>query len=220
MSYQVKEVEFEKNIMEKDKNLSSSKNETGPVSLKNNVIVQELEKELLLYDLTSDKAFCLNETASIIWNLCDGQNTIEDIRRETSLQLKTQITEEMIWLALDKFRSEQLLSNYREIKVDFKGLSRRQAIKKAGLATIAALPLISTIIFPVAAEAQSQAVCSSSTSCFCQDASCLTLGGETVLDTPCISQNCTNTGVPFCQCVGPFICSNTPGFRLGRCGLV
>lgn len=206
--------------MKKDTRLPSPENETRPISLKDNIVIQELEKELLLYDLERNKAFCLNKTALIIWNLCDGQNTIEDIRRKTSLHLKTRITEEMIWLALDKLKSEQLLSNHQEIKINFNNLSRRQVIKKAGLATMAALPLISTIVSPVAAAAQSQFVCSSSTACFCQDASCVQLGNPALLQQPCASSNCGAGGGPNCQCVGPFICSNTPGTRLGRCGLV
>lgn len=203
--------------MHKKTNLTSS--EIKPIGLKNNILVQQLDKELLLYDLARDKVFCLNDTSMIIWSLCDGKNSVEDIRREISLQLKTNISEEMIWLALDKLKNEKLLSNHQEITIDFNGLNRRELIKKVGLSTMAALPLILTIVSPNAAVAQSQS-CSSTTACFCADASCVTLGDPALLMNPCSNTTCSNSGGINCQCVGPFICSTTPGLRLGRCGLV
>lgn len=203
--------------MHKNTNLTSS--EIKPIGLKNNVLVQELEKELLLYDLSRDKVFCLNETSMLIWNLCNGERSIEDIRREVSRQLNSEVNEELIWLALDKLKTEQLLSNHQEIEIKFNALSRREVIKKVGLSSMATLPLILTIVSPNAAAAQSQS-CSSSTACFCEDATCLNLGDPALIMSPCLNTNCSNGGGVNCLCVGPFICSNTPGLRLGRCGLV
>lgn len=194
-------------------------NKTKPISLKHNILVQELDKELLLYDLTRDKVYCLNETSLIIWNLCDGENTVEDIRRQVSIQLKTQIAEEMIWLAIDKLKQEQLLENYQEIQISFSGLSRREVIKKVGLSTMIALPFISAVTAPNATSAQSQS-CSSTTVCFCQDASCVQFGDVALLQNSCINTNCSNTGGVNCLCVGRFFCGVNPGERFGMCGLV
>lgn len=205
--------------MQKNKNVKFSEHQTKPIRLKSNLLEQELEKELLLYDLKRDKVFCLNETSMMVWNLCDGEKTVEDIRRQISLQLKTDISDEMIWLALDLLKNEKLLSNHQEIEINFSGLSRRAVIKKVGLSTMAALPLVLTILSPNAAAAQSQS-CSSSTACFCADASCVVLGDPALLMNPCSNTTCSNGGGINCQCVGPFICSTTPGLRLGRCGLV
>jgi hypothetical protein len=196
-----------------------SEEKIKPLSLKNNIIVQELDKELLLYDLERDKVFCLNETSLLIWNLCDGENSIEDIRRKVSEQLKTPVSDEMIWLALHSLKNEKLLSNHQEIEINFNGLSRREMIKKVGLSTMIALPLISTIVSPAAAAAQSQAVCSSSTFCLCQDASCIDFGEVALLQNACVSQNCRDAGAN-CLCVGRFFCGTTPGTRFGACGLI
>ncbi|NJM52252.1 MAG: PqqD family peptide modification chaperone [Blastocatellia bacterium] len=206
--------------MKKNTNLTTPKNQIKPISLKNNVLVQELEKELLLYDLKRDKAFCLNETSLMIWNLCDGNNSVEDICREFGVQLKTNIPIEMIWLALDKLKSEQLLGNYEEINIDFSNLSRREVIKKVGLSTVVALPFVSAVIAPKAAAAQSQAVCSSQTTCLCPDASCVVFGNVALLQNPCTNPTCSGTGGNNCLCVGNFFCSNTPEVRFGMCGLV
>jgi hypothetical protein len=41
--------------------------------------LERLDRELLLYHPTKTKALHLNETASIIWTLCDGTRTIAEI---------------------------------------------------------------------------------------------------------------------------------------------
>jgi hypothetical protein len=39
----------------------------------------DLEGECMLYDGAGGKALYLNDTASVIWKLCDGQRTVESI---------------------------------------------------------------------------------------------------------------------------------------------
>ncbi len=43
-----------------------------PVARHKNLIVKELPDETLIYDLDSDKAHCLNQTAALVWKNCDG----------------------------------------------------------------------------------------------------------------------------------------------------
>lgn len=197
-----------------------SKDTVRPIGLKNNIVTLESAGELLLYDLKRDRAFCLNETSSMIWNLCDGENTVEDIRQQLSVRLKTQVPDDVVWLALHNLKNEKLLSNCEEIKFNFGGLSRREVIRKIGLATMVALPLISTIAAPSSAAAQSANVCPATTICFCQDASCITFGDLALLQSPCTNAGCSTSGGVNCQCVGRFFCGTTPGQRFGRCGLV
>lgn len=173
-----------------------------PISLKNNVLVQQLDKELLLYDLSRDKVFCLNETSLMVWNLCDGKNTVEDIRREISLRLKTNISEEMIWLALDKLKNEQLLSNHQGFRINFNGLNRREVIKNAGFATMVALPLISAVISPTAAAAQSQTqrTCSQQLDlCFSVDIFCEFAPRGTPITRPPFANGFCGQARPNCQ---------------------
>lgn len=205
--------------MKNETNSSSTAKITKPISLKQNMLVQELEKELLLYDLDRDKVFCLNETSLLIWNLCDGENSVEDIRRKIGSKLKTPVNEELIWLTLDELKSKKLLSNHQEVAIDFNGLSRREVIKKVGLATMTALPLIMTITSPIPAAAQSQAVCNPATFCLCADATCVMFGDPALLQNPCVSATCSGGGNN-CLCVGQFFCGVNPGGRFGSCGLV
>lgn len=45
------------------------------------VVLKKLGKETLLYDPTTDKVHTLNETASLIWNLCDGKHSLGEIKK-------------------------------------------------------------------------------------------------------------------------------------------
>lgn len=205
--------------MRKESSSTSPESSFRPIALKNNVLVQESGKELLLYDTQRDKAFCLNETSRMIWDLCNGENTVEDIRHQISNQLKTQIPEEFVRLALYNLKQEKLLINFQEIRISFNGLNRREIIRKIGLTTVAALPLISTIFIPAAVSAQS-VTCQTSTICFCEDLSCIEFGALALLQNPCNNAGCSGSGGNNCQCVGRFFCGQTSGTRFGRCGLV
>jgi len=41
--------------------------------------LEELDNELLLYHPAKTKTVYMNETASLVWQLCDGQRSIGDI---------------------------------------------------------------------------------------------------------------------------------------------
>jgi hypothetical protein len=46
--------------------------------------IQEVGNEFMLYDETNEKIHVLNHTAYLIWKLCDGNHTINDIENEIS----------------------------------------------------------------------------------------------------------------------------------------
>lgn len=43
------------------------------------IIVQELDRELLIYDLKINKAYALNEALKIVYLACDGETSDEDL---------------------------------------------------------------------------------------------------------------------------------------------
>jgi len=45
---------------------------------------RELPGELILYDPECDRAFLLNRSAAVVWDLCDGVTSVEQIAREIS----------------------------------------------------------------------------------------------------------------------------------------
>ncbi len=165
-----------------------------PKSRTENIVVQEMNKEILIYDLKTNQAFCLNETSATIYQLCDGKNSVTEISQTLNKLLKQPITEDVVWLALNDFKKDNLLEQSEQFEINFNGLSRRQIIKKVGLASMVALPLLSAVIAPQAAQAAScgglfqPCVGSESVgSCCAGQAYCTSTGGILGICAPCIA---------------------------------
>jgi Coenzyme PQQ synthesis protein D (PqqD) len=120
-----------------------------------NIVVQEFSDEILIYNLKTNKAYSLNETTTLVWKNCDGAKSISQIAMEVEKTINQKIPEDLVWLALENLKKENLISFEGDTNSAFKGFNRREAIKKVGLATMAALPLLVSISAPTAANAQS-----------------------------------------------------------------
>jgi hypothetical protein len=116
-----------------------------------NLVVQSSEKETLIYNLSTHQAFCLNDTLTKVFDSCDGKTSFDELKRNYNF------TDDLIYLALDELESKNLLEDYQGNRFD--NLSRREVIKRVGLATMFALPIIVGISAPLAAQAQSVDVC-------------------------------------------------------------
>lgn len=132
-----------------------SKNEIKPVSRQRDIVIQEFNNEILVYDLKIHKAFSLNETSALVWQACDGSKSINEISNQISRKLNSPVNEEFVWLALEQLKKENLIENQLEVSSPFEGVSRRELIRKVGLATLVALPIVSSLTAPTAANAQS-----------------------------------------------------------------
>jgi len=56
-------------------------NSQFPSARKTGLVVQDMPDEVLVYDLDSNKAHCLNKSAALVWKSCDGTKTVSDIVR-------------------------------------------------------------------------------------------------------------------------------------------
>lgn len=112
-----------------------------------NIVVRNLKDETLIYNLTTNQAFCLNDTSAKVFNACDGKTSFDDLKE------KHQLTDEIIYLALDGLQKENLIE--ADYVSPFASLSRREVIRKVGLASMIALPVVSTLVAPSAASAAS-----------------------------------------------------------------
>ncbi|MBX7170093.1 MAG: PqqD family protein [Pyrinomonadaceae bacterium] len=190
-----------------------------PLSRKDNLVVQESADEVLLYDFNSNRAYCLNETSAVVWELCDGKSSVADINQKLSQKLNQQTSEELVWLALDQLKKEKLLSNHEEIKIDYKGLSRRDAIRKVGIASLVALPLILSLHTPVAATASSVCGVNFMNPCQCFDPACGIAGLGTTNVTTCTDSCDTQSpggGACLCRVVGCM--AGVSNNAVGTCG--
>ena len=174
-----------------------------PKSRQSDLVVQDYGRETLIYDLLIDKVFCLNETSAMVWLNCDGEKTIEEIAGLMSEKLKANVPPELVWLALDSLKRDNLLEKTETFENIFNGLNRRQIIKKVGFVSMIVLPLISSVIAPSALMAQS--------------------GGFALFDrcsspSQCASNNCVARAVgPICCVAGATPPANTSGIATASC---
>ena len=137
-----------------------------PIARKDGLVIQETTDEVLVYDLTSNKAHCLNQTAAFVWKSCDGNNSISDITNRFQKEIGSSVHEDLVWLAIDQLNDKNLLE--KDLKADFAGRSRREVIKKIGLAAVIALPLVASLTAPSSAMAASSCICNSPGNCTAQ----------------------------------------------------
>ncbi len=133
-----------------------------PKARGNNIVVQELKDETLIYDLKENKAFCLNETAGIVFSACNGRTDFDELKKQSGF------SDDLIYLTLDELKRQGLIED--EYHSPFAGMKRREVIRKIGFASMIALPLITGLVAPTAAMAASgtagtAGACTSSAQC-------------------------------------------------------
>src|SRR6185295_9454378 len=132
------------------------------------LVTRSIEGELLVYDLKRHKAFCLNETAVKIWNLCNGKRTVTDLLSELRRENRSQIDPGVVWLGLDQLCKANLLKKAVPRPPSLRPLTRRGLVRAGALA--ATLPVIAMIAAPrpqAAASTISRALCKTFTKDAC-----------------------------------------------------
>jgi len=138
-------------------------NSERPTARKSGLVVQEVPDEVLVYDLESNKAHCLNQSAAMIWKSCDGNNSVSEIAKLVETQAGEKITEDFVWLAIDQLSENNLLE--QQVASNFQGQSRRDVIKKIGLASMVAIPVIASLVAPQSALAAASCACNNPQQC-------------------------------------------------------
>lgn len=157
-------------------------NSQVPVARKQGLVVQEMPEEVLIYDLDTNKAHCLNNTAAFVWKSCNGNNSVTDIAKMFESDSGKPVAEDLVWLAIEQLNDKNLLSG--DLSPAFKGQSRRDVIKKIGFASMIALPIVASLVAPTSVLAGN---------------SCLCTGAGTCPATGCPGTTCSQAG----QCIAP-----------------
>ena len=121
----------------------------SPVARTESLIVKEVDGETLVYDLTTDKAHCLNDTAARVWKNCDGRKSVSEISEVLSAESKTSVRDEVVWLALEQLKKFKLLKESPAQPGFLADMTRRQMVARLGIAAVA-LPAIVAIVAPTA----------------------------------------------------------------------
>ena len=115
-------------------------------------LTREFEGELLLYDIRTFRAHCLNDSAARVWAACDGRTPVSKIVRD-QFNLYG-MPEPLVWLALRRLERAGLLESTREFKSG-NVLSRREGLRKIAVAAGVAVPLVASLVVPTPAMAAS-----------------------------------------------------------------
>ena len=142
-----------------------------PCAREDQLVVEELPDETLVYDLERHKAHCLNPTAAFVWRHCDGQTSVSELARLLEDELATPANEEVVWLALDRLERVHLLQEQGQHRTETPRYSRRQVVRKLGQI---AVPMVVSIVAPRAAHA---ATCISEAECLARMPPC---GGQPI----------------------------------------
>jgi Coenzyme PQQ synthesis protein D (PqqD) len=141
-------------------------NSQVPVARKEGLVIQEMPDEVLVYDLDTNKAHCLNQTAAFVWKSCDGRNSVAEITKLVGANSGSAVPEDLVWLAIDQLSEKNLLAN--NLKANFNGSTRREVIKKIGLAAVIGIPIVASLTAPTSVLAATSCTCTTITDCQAQ----------------------------------------------------
>lgn len=152
-----------------------------------NLYAEKLDQELCLYDWQRQRLHTLNPTAALIWQQCDGQTSPAAMAARLEAELNTPHADKLVWLTLDRLGKAHLLES-PALPSDRPRYTRREVLKLAGI-SLALLPVVSSIVLPHPAAAQS-AFCFDTQPVF--DSACLTAGGVTSLPPRSTATSCAS----------------------------
>jgi hypothetical protein len=125
-----------------------------PIARTKDLVIEEVADEVLVYDLNTDKAHCLNRMSALIWKNCDGEKTEGDIAATLGHELNAPVSAKVVTLGLEELAGYGLLQE-DPLAPPPARVSRRRLIQHLGLTAVIALPLIMSITAPTAAQAAS-----------------------------------------------------------------
>lgn len=126
-----------------------------PVARKIDLVTREMPDEMLVYDLKTHAAHCLNQAAALVWKYCDGKNSVTDIAELVALEANTTVDEAAVWMALERLGKANLLEARLMPPIGSPRLSRRETVKRLGMGFALSVPVVMSIVAPAAAAAAS-----------------------------------------------------------------
>jgi hypothetical protein len=138
-------------------------------------LTREFDDELLVYDIQTFRAHCLNHSAARVWVACDGRTPVSKILRDQFSLYG--MTEQLVWLALRRLERAGLLESTREFQRN-NVLSRREGLRKIVVTAGVAVPLVVSMVVPTPTMA----------------ASCFPLLHACMHDAQCCSGHCGLSG--------------------------
>ena len=119
------------------------------------IVTKDMPDEVLVYDLKTHKAHCLNQTAAAVWKYCDGKTSVAEIAAQMKNDLNLTVDKATIWLAVERLSRADLLEIRITVPAGSSRQSRRETIKRLGMGFAVSVPLVMSVVAPAAAAAAS-----------------------------------------------------------------
>jgi len=121
------------------------------------LLTEQVDDETVIYDLSSKDVHCLSPLAAAVFAQCDGRTKPSRIAELAEERLGKPVTEDEVSAAVAQLEERSLLERPPVVLQDG-GISRRELARKSAKvgAAVAAVPLITSIVAPTAAMAQSK----------------------------------------------------------------
>jgi hypothetical protein len=121
-----------------------------PVARTSGLVVKTVGEEVLVYDLERHRAHSLNRAAAAVWRACDGTRAEDAITARLRDVEALPVTRDLVRYGLAELERARLVTG----SGCETGLTRRDLLRRLGMAA-AAVPLVTSIVAPRAAQAQS-----------------------------------------------------------------
>jgi hypothetical protein len=139
-------------------------NDGFPRVRQDGLVVRELPDEVLVYDLESHRAHCLNSTAAAVWRHCDGETSPAEIAFRLAGEVGEPVDEDVVWLALEDLSRLELLE--APVVRSTPGLSRGDVMRRGALvASALAVPTVFSMFAPTASAAVCSEACGGGITC-------------------------------------------------------
>lgn len=134
-----------------------------PLARTTGLVIREAHDELVVYDTTSHRAHCLNQTAAVVFCHADGTRSIRDL---AALLAGTDTAggEALAGEALERLAEAGLLERPAATA---RAPSRREVLRQVGLGAALLTPVVTSLLVP--SPAQAAATCVQEIDCFANE---------------------------------------------------
>lgn len=121
------------------------------------LLIRTVGEETVIYDRANDNFLRLNATASIAWQHCKEEKTLQELAICIAKELNMPVDEAVAEVAVQELLREGLLADFDETYQMSPGVTRRAGMRHfvSGTAASLILPLVVSMVAPNPAAAQS-----------------------------------------------------------------